>query len=54
MVPVTGVPLAPADAAPVLRPAVAFYLAHGFTIVAAGDGSGNEEHAPDYLLRWTP
>ncbi len=36
------------------RPAVVFYLAHGFTIVAAGDGSGNEERAPDYLLRWTP
>jgi ribosomal protein S18 acetylase RimI-like enzyme len=36
------------------RPAVAFYLAHGFAIVEAGDGSGNEEGAPDYLLRWTP
>jgi GNAT superfamily N-acetyltransferase len=36
------------------RPAVAFYLAHGFAIAAAGDGSGNEEGAPDYLLCWTP
>ncbi len=34
-------------------PAVGFYLAHGFTIVDANDGSRNEEHEPDYLMRWS-
>jgi ribosomal protein S18 acetylase RimI-like enzyme len=30
--------------------AVAFYLKHGFKIVRAGDGSGNDEGLPDYLF----
>ncbi len=30
--------------------AVAFYLKHGFTISRAGDGSGNQEGLPDFLL----
>lgn len=34
-------------------PAISFYLAHGFTIVDANDGSRNEEHEPDYLMRWS-
>jgi ribosomal protein S18 acetylase RimI-like enzyme len=32
--------------------AVRFYERHGFEIVAAGDGSGNEERAPDFRMRW--
>ncbi len=30
----------------------AFYEKHGFEIVALGDGSKNEEGAPDILYRW--
>ena len=29
-----------------------FYERHGFTPIAYGDGSGNEEHSPDILLEW--
>ncbi|MET7745467.1 GNAT family N-acetyltransferase [Streptomyces sp. NPDC005385] len=32
----------------------AFYERHGFTVVEAGDGSGNMENLPDLTLRWTP
>ena len=35
-------------------PAISFYLARGFTIVDANDGSRNEEQEPDYLMRWSP
>ena len=30
-----------------------FYEFHGFKLVALGDGSGNEEHEPDVLYRYT-
>jgi ribosomal protein S18 acetylase RimI-like enzyme len=30
----------------------AFYERHGFRLVHAGDGSGNEEREPDALYRW--
>ena len=29
-----------------------FYERHGFTPIAFGDGSLNEEHCPDILYRW--
>ena len=29
-----------------------FYERHGFTAIAFGDGSGNEEHCPDVLYEW--
>jgi ribosomal protein S18 acetylase RimI-like enzyme len=29
-----------------------FYERHGFTLVAEGDGSGNEENLPDAHYRW--
>ncbi len=32
--------------------AIAFYEAHGFTVVEATDGSGNEEREPDVRMRW--
>ena len=32
--------------------AIAFYEAHGFAVVEATDGAGNEEHEPDYLMAW--
>ncbi|WP_327068646.1 GNAT family N-acetyltransferase [Kitasatospora sp. NBC_01302] len=32
----------------------AFYERHGFTVVAATDGSGTMEKLPDLTLRWTP
>jgi putative acetyltransferase len=32
--------------------AIAFYEAHGFTIVASTDGAGNEEHEPDHRMAW--
>ncbi|MFD6494154.1 GNAT family N-acetyltransferase [Streptomyces sp. NPDC060188] len=32
----------------------AFYERHGFSVVEAGDGSGNMENLPDLTLRWTP
>ena len=35
------------------RPARDFYEARGFVAVALGDGSGNEERAPDVLYEWT-
>ncbi|MBA3449895.1 MAG: GNAT family N-acetyltransferase [Chloroflexia bacterium] len=31
-----------------------FYERRGFTAVAFGDGSGNEEGEPDVLYQWTP
>lgn len=31
-----------------------FYERHGFTPIAFGDGSGNEENSPDILLEWHP
>ena len=31
-----------------------FYERQGFTPLAHGDGSGNEERAPDILLEWKP
>jgi GNAT superfamily N-acetyltransferase len=31
-----------------------FYERHGFVAVAATDGSGNEEHAPDVRYAWRP
>ncbi|WP_311932238.1 GNAT family N-acetyltransferase [Microbispora sp. H11081] len=31
-----------------------FYERHGFTLVAEGDGSGNEENLPDARYRWRP
>ncbi|OPG02377.1 hypothetical protein B1L11_42640 [Microbispora sp. GKU 823] len=31
-----------------------FYERHGFTLVAEGDGSGNEENLPDAHYRWRP
>jgi GNAT superfamily N-acetyltransferase len=31
-----------------------FYERHGFVAVEFGDGSGNEEGAPDVRYRWTP
>jgi GNAT superfamily N-acetyltransferase len=31
-----------------------FYEHHGFVAVEFGDGSGNEEGAPDVRYRWTP
>ena len=34
-------------------PAISFYLAQGFRIIDANDGSRNEEHEPDYLMRWS-
>jgi ribosomal protein S18 acetylase RimI-like enzyme len=30
----------------------AFYEKHGFTAIAFGDGTGNEEGAPDVLYQW--
>jgi ribosomal protein S18 acetylase RimI-like enzyme len=33
-------------------PARAFYEKHGFRAVAYGDGTGNEEGAPDVLYEW--
>jgi pimeloyl-ACP methyl ester carboxylesterase/GNAT superfamily N-acetyltransferase len=32
----------------------AFYEAHGFTAIAWGDGSGNEERQPDIRYAWRP
>jgi GNAT superfamily N-acetyltransferase len=32
--------------------AIRFYLHHGFQVVQATDGSGNEEHEPDFRMRW--
>jgi putative acetyltransferase len=32
--------------------AIAFYEAHGFAVVQATDGAGNEEREPDYLMVW--
>lgn len=32
----------------------AFYAAHGFTVTASTDGSGNMERLPDLTMRWTP
>ncbi|MEL7028991.1 MAG: GNAT family N-acetyltransferase, partial [Pseudomonadota bacterium] len=32
----------------------AFYEAHGFVAVAFGDGSKNEEGAPDVFYEWAP
>ena len=34
------------------EPARAFYEKHGFRAVAYGDGTGNEEGAPDILYEW--
>ncbi len=34
------------------RAAIAFYEAHGFSVVEATDGSGNEEREPDVRMRW--
>lgn len=34
------------------EPARAFYEKHGFRTVAFGDGTGNEEGAPDVLYEW--
>jgi ribosomal protein S18 acetylase RimI-like enzyme len=34
------------------EPARAFYEKHGFTAVAFGDGTGNEEGEPDVLYEW--
>ncbi|MEU6432093.1 GNAT family N-acetyltransferase [Microbispora sp. NPDC046973] len=31
-----------------------FYERHGFSLVAEGDGSGNEENLPDARYRWRP
>jgi GNAT superfamily N-acetyltransferase len=31
-----------------------FYEHHGFTAIAFGDGSGNEEKCPDILYEWRP
>jgi len=31
-----------------------FYERQGFTPIAYGDGTGNEENAPDILLEWNP
>ena len=31
-----------------------FYEHHGFTAIAFGDGSGNEERCPDVLYEWRP
>jgi len=31
-----------------------FYEQHGFTAIAFGDGSGNEEKCPDILYEWRP
>lgn len=31
-----------------------FYEGHGFTAIAFGDGSGNEEHQPDVRYAWRP
>ncbi|MGI5158393.1 hypothetical protein [Microbispora sp. CA-102843] len=31
-----------------------FYERNGFTLVAEGDGSGNEENLPDARCRWRP
>jgi GNAT superfamily N-acetyltransferase len=36
------------------RRAIAFYLAQGFEIVDASDGSRNDEREPDFRLRWSP
>jgi ribosomal protein S18 acetylase RimI-like enzyme len=33
--------------------AIAFYEAHGFTIVASTDGAGNDEHEPDHRMAWS-
>ncbi len=30
-----------------------FYERHGFTVIALGDGSGNEERYPDVLYEWS-
>ncbi|WP_408612609.1 N-acetyltransferase [Glycomyces luteolus] len=30
----------------------AFYARHGFSEIASGDGSDNEERLPDLHLRW--
>jgi GNAT superfamily N-acetyltransferase len=32
--------------------AIAFYEAHGFAVVQATDGAGNEEREPDVLMAW--
>jgi ribosomal protein S18 acetylase RimI-like enzyme len=32
--------------------AIAFYEAHGFAVVKATQGAGNEEREPDYLMAW--
>jgi len=34
------------------EPARAFYEKHGFKAIAFGDGTGNEEGAPDVLYEW--
>ncbi len=36
------------------RPARALYEAHGLVAVAWGDGTGNEEGAPDVCYAWRP
>jgi putative acetyltransferase len=32
--------------------AIAFYEAHGFAVVEATDGAGNEEREPDFRMAW--
>ena len=36
------------------KEARSFYEHHGFTAIAFGDGSGNEEKCPDILYEWPP
>jgi GNAT superfamily N-acetyltransferase len=36
------------------QPARSFYERRGFTAIAFGDGSGNEEKCPDILYEWRP
>ena len=36
------------------EPARAFYERRGFTAIAFGDGSANEERCPDVLYEWRP
>jgi len=36
------------------RPARIFYERRGFSAIAFGDGSGNEEQCPDILYEWRP
>jgi GNAT superfamily N-acetyltransferase len=33
--------------------AIAFYAAHGFTVVESTDGACNEEHEPDHRMAWS-